>query len=276
MRPPTTLRKSWILQVGPLVKHEIEIEKKYKVSAIVTLTVDGTTLLEAKAEDFDCPDIWDASFVLFGERYIDWDLFETDRWGAKLDTQGIMTQPLKYKHSVNVTIPNLADLNKAELSIDGVPYSQLKIHSQHEEAPMMTLEPDALYMQYKMATPYKIRLDPQDTTFGQAQVYTSAAEATLRPVSVHLSQAATQLQPHIATAGEMLQPHLDAAGQQMGEALGSLQQRMGEMFRPAGGYSTAAEDGGQGSGPAVAAVAPNVAAATADDPDHRDNRKYSV
>lgn len=236
--PPTKLRQSWILQVGPSVKHEIEIEKRYSVSAIVALIVDGTTLLEAKAEDFDCPDKWDATFALFGERYIDWDLFETDRWGAKLDSRSTITQPLKYTHSINVSVPNLADLTNAVLSVDGVPYHQLKIYAPYEETSAMTLQPEVAYLQYKMAIPYKIRLDPQDTTFGQAQILHSTAEASLRP----LSQAATAMQPLLDKAGQQM----GAVGQQMGDqlsdALGSLQQKMGDMFRSPGGYSASTDE----------------------------------
>jgi hypothetical protein len=58
---------SWTLQVGPFAEHTIQIESKI-TSRIITLTVDGVKLVEASAEDLDCPgDHWECKFRFVGE-----------------------------------------------------------------------------------------------------------------------------------------------------------------------------------------------------------------
>jgi hypothetical protein len=125
----TRLSKWWEVQLGPFAEHRIEIEKKNRLSPMLTLSVDGEVLCECVGEDLGCgSEEWRCRFSFVGERHIDFNVYEETRDGRELETKSVITRPYCYKHNVEVVYMrrNIDDFHTVQLSVDGVPFNELE------------------------------------------------------------------------------------------------------------------------------------------------------
>jgi len=115
--------------LGPFAEHRIEIEKKNRLSPLLTLSVDGEVLCECVGEDLGCgSEEWRCRFSFVGERHIDFNIYEETRDGRELETKSVITKPYCYDHNVEVvyTRRNIDDFHTVQLSVDGVPFNELE------------------------------------------------------------------------------------------------------------------------------------------------------
>lgn len=148
---------SWRFQIGPFAEHRVELEKKYRFSHLISLTVDGALLVEATAEDIESrPGCWECSFRLAGERYMDWNVYESDGQGATLDTQGTVTHRSKFSHECFVSVDlESRSLVHAKFQIDGKDFIDLpEFRNQFDEP--FRCSPQALSATYGLMVPYRI------------------------------------------------------------------------------------------------------------------------
>lgn len=150
------LKRTWVIEVGPFGRHEIHVEKTKEKSKVVTLTVDGEILCESSAEDIDCHehDRWECPFRLQGQRYLEWQVYETNADGDVQDTVGVVLQRTTYKHQCCVTVgENVAE---AKLFIDGREFRDLPDTLEiHKELPL-ECAPEALLASFGLVAPYKV------------------------------------------------------------------------------------------------------------------------
>lgn len=260
---PERRKKTWVLKVGPFAEHVIQIERKYKmvgVSSIVTLSVDGTTMVESNSEDVDSDPLvakWQASFKFFGERFIVWDVPETDRHGHVLETRGFLRQPFRFTNTIEVRITDSRNFFSADLFVDQKNFNDLRlVLAPHDEHPSLKMNADVMFAQYKLKVPSKEKWEPARMIdhLGVAAAPV-AAQATLAA-----GNAAGFLQ---ARLGEMLSGQAAARGAvelEEGEVpqapgpLGIMSVRFAEMF---GGAAVSAPpyDGPDDDEPAAAPAA---------------------
>jgi hypothetical protein len=151
------LRHSWTFQAGPFAEHTVEVVKRHTIGKIVTLLVDGKTLVEATAADIGCAgEEWHCKFRLIGERVLDFEVYKTNATGGVLDEIGHVKERRKYVHECYVTIPNDWDFSSARLFIDNVPFTELATEAQRYEEPELNTTPMALLHSYGIATPYMV------------------------------------------------------------------------------------------------------------------------
>mmetsp|Transcript_15980 Transcript_15980/g.31213 ORF Transcript_15980/g.31213 Transcript_15980/m.31213 type:complete len:471 (+) Transcript_15980:65-1477(+) len=152
--------KSWTFQFGPFAEHLVEIERRYKSSKAMTLSVDGEVLCEGEAEDIDSrPGMWECRFQLIGERYLDWEVYEHDVDGRTLDSTDIVRQRHKYSQECIVSMPEgkQLDVATAKLAIGGYDFQELpQAHQQSQYDERLELAPEALLGSYGLAVPYKV------------------------------------------------------------------------------------------------------------------------
>lgn len=151
--------KTWTFQFGPFAEHLVAIERRYKSSKAITLSVDGEVLCEGDAEDIDSrPGMWECKFQLIGERYIDWEVYENDVNGTTLNSKDIVRQRHKYFQECVVSLPEgERDLTAAQLTIGGVDFPELpqaRERSQYDDR--LELAPEALLASYGLVVPYKV------------------------------------------------------------------------------------------------------------------------
>merc|ERR1711964_806682 len=124
---------------------------------IVCLSVDGEKLVEASAEDIDCPqDNWQCKFRFVGERCTDYEVYETNTDGAALNIKSIVSQKAKFSRECSITLMDYANLATAELIVDNVDFHNLPLkREQHSEA-NLSLSAQALQLTYGIPVPYKV------------------------------------------------------------------------------------------------------------------------
>jgi hypothetical protein len=161
----TRLERTWTVQLGPFARHTVCLKKKNHVNSVMTLYVDGEVLLECTSADIGgSPDVWRGKFSFVGERLMDFNIYEETKDGWPLDNQTTVTQPIQYRHVVEVAyqhraIDNLVD---AALSIDGVPFSQLpSMVDIHYREQALSITPSALKVQFGLDIPKKVA--PEDS-----------------------------------------------------------------------------------------------------------------
>jgi hypothetical protein len=156
----TKLKHSWTIRIGPYSEHTIEIEKKYKSSKIATLTVDGSTLVEAAPEDLDIKgDVWECTFFLKGEKSIDFNVFETNADGQPTSNNVPATVTMRRRHACEckVTIRDPSNMGNSEFRIDGTLFRDLDdTPTSHTEENITNVAPEVFRMTYQMPVPYKI------------------------------------------------------------------------------------------------------------------------
>jgi len=160
-------RRSWKVQIGPYAVHEIELERKYTFNKAISLTVDGELLVESTAEDLESPEgLWQCNFRFSGEKFLDWEVFETSPSGSKLHTQAIVSEKRPYSHECVVSFPveeaiaSQMDLSVATLVIDGIEYLELPQTFQAVEEESLVLDVDALRGSYMLSVPTKVNESP--------------------------------------------------------------------------------------------------------------------
>lgn len=179
------LRKSWTIQIGPFAEHTVELEKKHgKNSKTLTLTVDGELLVECNAEDIESrPDFWEAHFAFVGERFLDWEVFETDADGHTLDSKGNVRQGHKVHHACVVSFAESdKDVHLARFTIDDVDFEALDQSRQLQHEDKLTCAPEALLGSYNLQAPFKVS-DIAPTGF-------AAAASNMRKIGAAAATAA--------------------------------------------------------------------------------------
>mmetsp|Transcript_8560 Transcript_8560/g.19475 ORF Transcript_8560/g.19475 Transcript_8560/m.19475 type:complete len:463 (-) Transcript_8560:128-1516(-) len=157
----TRWKKSWTIQVGPFAEHTIELERRYKLSKILTLTVDGDLLCEALPEDIESrADWWEAMFRLVGERYLDWEVHESDVHGNTLNTIDLVRQKQKYTHECCISFQEGdKDLTAARFTVDDRDFMDLPEAKALFHEDKLDCEPEALQGSYGLTVPHKINED---------------------------------------------------------------------------------------------------------------------
>jgi hypothetical protein len=159
------MRHSWTVQAGPFAEHTVEVVKGHTIGKIVTLLVDGKTLVEATAADIGCAgEEWHCKFRLIGERVLDFEVYKTNATGGVLDEIGHVKERRTYTHECYVTIPNDWDFSSARLFVDNVPFTELAMEAQRYEEPELNTTPMALLHSYGIATPYMVDRNAPSST----------------------------------------------------------------------------------------------------------------
>jgi hypothetical protein len=147
---------TWTIQVGPFAEHNIEIETRM-ASRIVTLTVDGETLVEASAEDIDCVgDHWECKFRLVGENCLNFNVPETNADGCVLDSRAVVDRRSKFVRECRVSLSDESNLHWAELFVDGVDFRNLPMKREEHEEERVQVTAQAFRMTYGVPIPYKV------------------------------------------------------------------------------------------------------------------------
>lgn len=181
---------SWTIAISD-AEHTISIERKHKTSRAMTLTVDGSVLVEARAQDFDIDydgddgeseasdPPWVCRFFFLGERSVKFKVFEETRGGILLDStdvvEGLTAAQRKFKRACVVTINNNRDLRDATLSIDDVLFSDFR-EFQKKKEDHIVLDPEIFTMQYGIAIPKKVREEPPPGLAGLHQKWMDGVE----------------------------------------------------------------------------------------------------
>jgi len=148
-------KATWTLQIGPFAMHTVEVEKLYKLSSAITVTVDKHPLVEAPAEDLESPEgTWECTFRLVGARFIDWDVHEQTSAGVNLPTKCTVSHKLPFIHECKITIPaDPLDIQAARLSVDGKDFDSLPIFKEVPTEKSLSLEPEAMKGSYGLEAP---------------------------------------------------------------------------------------------------------------------------
>eukprot|EP00930_Biecheleria_cincta_P008844 TRINITY_DN110447_c0_g1_i1.p1 TRINITY_DN110447_c0_g1~~TRINITY_DN110447_c0_g1_i1.p1 ORF type:complete len:450 (-),score=72.05 TRINITY_DN110447_c0_g1_i1:9-1358(-) len=151
------LMHAWRFQIGPFAEHRVELQKKFRFSNLISLTIDGALLVEATAEDIESrPGYWECSFRFVGERYMDWNVYESDGHGASLATQGTVTHRSKFSHECFVCVQlDSRSLVPAKFQIDGKDFIDLPEFRNTTED-YLRCSPQALGATYGLMVPYRI------------------------------------------------------------------------------------------------------------------------
>lgn len=125
-------------------RHMIELEKK---SGSVSLTVDGEVLCDALAEDLSGKHgKWQCSFQLFGERIVDWEVYQTNVDGTVLHTTGEVRERSSFAEGVS----------DARLAVDGIDFDELPQHRElHNKQPLVCSQ-EAFVGSFGAQVPHKI------------------------------------------------------------------------------------------------------------------------
>lgn len=168
-------RKTWMLQVGPFAEHTIEIERRYKSNKVMSLTVDGDILCESAAEDIDSrPGWWECSFRLEGEKYLDWEVHETDLDGQILDSIDLVRQKQKCCYECVVSVPECEkDFSGAQLIIDDVDFAELQQSRAMLHGDKIDCSPEGLQHTYDLRVPHKVNEKAPRSLYARAQEWTN-------------------------------------------------------------------------------------------------------
>jgi hypothetical protein len=155
----TRLSKWWEVQLGPFAEHRIEIEKKNRLSPMLTLSVDGEVLCECVGEDLGCgSEEWRCRFSFVGEKHIDFNVYEETRDGRELETKSVITRAYCYDHNVEVVYMrrNIDDFHTVQLSVDGVPFNELEQIVLPRDEADLKITRKVLLNQFGLEVPRKI------------------------------------------------------------------------------------------------------------------------
>jgi len=154
----------WTVQLGPFAVHTIEVERRYKFSKVVTLVVDGRLLAESTAEDLESPEgVWECAFRYVGEKFLDWEVFETTPAGSTTSTKSVVSDKRSFKYECLVSLPMPedkfglgVDLAQAKLTIDGKDFAVLPENRSDPPEDKLLLAPEALVSSYGLTVPKKV------------------------------------------------------------------------------------------------------------------------
>jgi hypothetical protein len=149
--------RAWTFQLGPFAKHTIYISKNYTAGSVITLSVDGEVFVEATALEIGCKGgEWHCDFTFFGERALNFQVFETNKDGQPTEETGTVTEKRKYAHKCSVVIPNTMDFRTAQLTIDGRYFHEHEVAQPKHEEPYVEMHPHAMQSTYGVVVPYKV------------------------------------------------------------------------------------------------------------------------
>lgn len=175
---PQKLRTSWRIGIGPWAEHTIEVEKKYKSSKVVTLTVDGATLVESAAEDIDVEGAWRCEWNFNFSTRIDFQLYETNRDAVPLDSTATVTQVNKCAHRLAVVIPTEErDLSKAQLYVNDVEFKALERKLEPHPESDLRVDPEVIWGMYRIKVPYQVNLEAPAASMAFEQAIQQGAQA---------------------------------------------------------------------------------------------------
>merc|ERR1719168_364459 len=117
------------------------------MSKILTLSVDGSRLVESSAAGLGCTGDWTCDFFFVGERRLDFEVNEVSRFGAILESRGIAPVPRQFKHQCTLTVPNL-NVREAKLSVDGTAFVDLPLAHAKIDEPNLAMATTVLKAQY--------------------------------------------------------------------------------------------------------------------------------
>merc|ERR1712194_490087 len=188
-KPESKTKATWKIAIAD-AQHSITIERKHKTHRTMTLTVDGSTLVEAKAKDFDIDydgnddednedSPWECRFFFIGERSVKFKVNEETRSGIQLEStdavEGLKAEQRRFKRACQVSITNIRDLRVATLKIDDVLFSDLRDYQKKKEE-QKSLDPEIFTMQYGLEIPKKIREEPPPGLAGLQQKWVDGME----------------------------------------------------------------------------------------------------
>jgi len=167
---------TWDIQIGPFARHVICLERKFS-NKILTLTVDGTILIESKASDFDCAGdeeneqeehgpsdhgTWYCVFRFLGERSVKFHIHENAPDGTPLDStdilEGLRPDQVPYSHVCTINVTDIKNLPGASLDVSGVRFEDLKQYKPDGDSPLK-VDPILLERQHGLHVPYKCKQD---------------------------------------------------------------------------------------------------------------------
>jgi len=152
------LMHSWTFQVGPLAEHTVAIRKKHLSSTLISLDVDGELLCEATPEDIDCHEsTWQCHFRLVGEKFVDFEVYESDGQGSTLDTKGTVSNRTKFTQDCYVVFQMTEkSLLTAKLYIGDNAFAELPEARPPISEEPIRCHPGAITATYGISVPYKV------------------------------------------------------------------------------------------------------------------------
>lgn len=171
---PQRLKHSWVVQIGPTEPHVITIEKKWTVSKIITVSIDGEPLIESAGENIGCPDNYQCKFKFLGERQFVFEIHETNADGNPLDSKAVVQQRQRFEYECVIAMPDERSLDSAQLWVHACNFNELPSHQDVRREEGLSTTPEALKMSYGLTVPYKVNVNaPQ----GLSALMASQAQA---------------------------------------------------------------------------------------------------
>lgn len=153
--------KRWEFQIGPFATHAVELHRRNS-SKLHVLVVDGDVLAEATPEDMHSPQdgFWICRFRLQGQKSIEWQVFESDRFFSPLDSRSVVAERVPYARECVVRADLSRDVSEATLAIDGVDFGDFPravagLLAKGREA-ALELEPQRLRDSYGISAPFRV------------------------------------------------------------------------------------------------------------------------
>jgi hypothetical protein len=152
---PHHLSTSWTVSFGEFAEHVIKLEKRYKSSKIVTLSVDGDVLVEATAEDLHCASGWECTFRLVGKKTVNFEVYETDADGVSLDSKATVSKSTPFVKTLRVRIPDETNFNTAELTVNDATFDCVTERRRYQ-AERFEMRIETFFMTFKIPVPSKV------------------------------------------------------------------------------------------------------------------------
>merc|ERR1712217_13520 len=185
-------KMKWTLQIGPKAQHTILLQKKSRLSKIMTLSIDGSRFVEASSASLGGSGDWTCEFFFVGERCLNFEVNEVSRLGAPLESRGVARLPKQFQHKCVVTCPGL-DVRASTLTVDGVLFKDLPFRKEQRPEDNLAMEATVLLQQYGLSIPNKIveteTLQPKDYVPRAAEVLQEAGVVDAAKHAADVSQA---------------------------------------------------------------------------------------
>jgi len=115
-------------------------------------------MVEGGADDLEGDgNTWSFSFRFIGQRILDFDVFEIDRRGQHLNTQGRVSLCDPYVHLCRILVSDVHDITSAQLFIDSVSFAMLPVRRSLRPEAKLVATPKQLETTYGIMVPYKVR-----------------------------------------------------------------------------------------------------------------------
>jgi hypothetical protein len=177
-------KRTWEVQIGPFAKHTILLERKHMTGKLLSLTVDDVPFVESAPSDIDCDDAWECKFRFKGEKYLTFEVFETNRDGAALDSTRPVTKVIPYVIECEVRAPDSGDLKDATFLVNGFKFEQLPVVPTQYQEEKINMTTQAFTMTFEEPVPFAINYDAAHglgAAFSTAAGTASAVLAGARP-----------------------------------------------------------------------------------------------